>query len=401
MIPVGRILTVISILIIIISFPLKKMSGLLLFIKKHRLFNFWIAIFISSASLFLVTSIFSFLVYTGASSDNNIVLIREMTTKCNPIQERIAAKNIILRIDDVQAFGWSDVSIRMINDAFRREMPVVLGVIPKNIKKDHKIARYLKRNECNIEIALHGYDHSVIFDKKGEEYGEFAFLDFNSARRRIVLAKEEIKQVIDKDINVFIPPNNQISKEAIIAAKKEGLNIVSGRGEDKFDYHSKTWSFEKNELISPEETIAVCEKVFSSGGDLCIIMIHPQDYIDVNHKLDEGKYVEYIKLLDYISEKNISVLTFNSYTSLTPTSIFNRNLCLGDEGSDVLSLQILLNKNGFTVSEFGAGSLGEETIYFGKRTQSAIMNYQSENGIMITGCLDTITRNHIEILVGF
>ena len=55
---------------------------------------------------------------------------------------------------------------------------------------------------------------------------------------------------------------------------------------------------------------------------------------------------------------------------------FKRPLDLGDKGEDVRSLQIFLNAQGFTVSNTGAGSAGQETTYFGPATKAALKKYQ-------------------------
>jgi hypothetical protein len=56
---------------------------------------------------------------------------------------------------------------------------------------------------------------------------------------------------------------------------------------------------------------------------------------------------------------------------------FTRSLTLGAVGSDVLELQKLLNAEGFTISESGAGAPGSETTYFGNRTKQALIKYQN------------------------
>jgi hypothetical protein len=47
----------------------------------------------------------------------------------------------------------------MIRDAYQYNAPTVAGVIPKTIKDEVLIDNFLKRESCNIEIALHGWDH--------------------------------------------------------------------------------------------------------------------------------------------------------------------------------------------------------------------------------------------------
>ena len=84
----------------------------------------------------------------------------------------------------------------------------------------------------------------------------------------------------------------------------------------------------------------------------------------------------------------------------TPTrTIFYRNLTLGDSGADVLSLQQLLNNGGYTLVANGPGSPGNETDYFGLRTQLALAKWQTATGILPAfGYFGTATRNQINLL---
>lgn len=55
---------------------------------------------------------------------------------------------------------------------------------------------------------------------------------------------------------------------------------------------------------------------------------------------------------------------------------FIRDLQFGSEGEDVRTLQKILNQNGFVLTETGAGSPGNETVYFRERTQNSVQRFQ-------------------------
>ncbi len=74
---------------------------------------------------------------------------------------------------------------------------------------------------------------------------------------------------------------------------------------------------------------------------------------------------------------------------------FARNLRRGDRGEDVKQLQIFLNNFGFPVAESGIGSSGNETSYFGSRTQSALIKYQKAVGAPSQGFFGPATRDSI------
>lgn len=64
--------------------------------------------------------------------------------------------------------------------------------------------------------------------------------------------------------------------------------------------------------------------------------------------------------------------------------VFSRDLTLGSHGEDVRQLQIELNKSVATqVSYSGIGAPGQETDYFGPKTQAAVVRYQNLNASKI------------------
>jgi hypothetical protein len=73
---------------------------------------------------------------------------------------------------------------------------------------------------------------------------------------------------------------------------------------------------------------------------------------------------------------------------------FTRNLKLGDRHSDVLNLQKVLNSSADTqVTSSGGGSPGNETMYFGGLTKTAVMKFQTKYGISpVAGFVGAITR---------
>ncbi|OGZ06823.1 MAG: hypothetical protein A3C93_05005 [Candidatus Lloydbacteria bacterium RIFCSPHIGHO2_02_FULL_54_17] len=76
---------------------------------------------------------------------------------------------------------------------------------------------------------------------------------------------------------------------------------------------------------------------------------------------------------------------------------FTRDLTLGSTGVDVRALQVWLNTHGHIVAGSGAGSLGNESNYFGKLTQAAVAKFQTARGITpVAGYFGPKTRAAIQ-----
>ncbi len=60
---------------------------------------------------------------------------------------------------------------------------------------------------------------------------------------------------------------------------------------------------------------------------------------------------------------------------------FTRDLTMGSTGDDVKCLQQWLNSHGYTVATTGAGSMGNESTYFGPATQAALSRFQTTAGV--------------------
>ncbi len=74
-------------------------------------------------------------------------------------------------------------------------------------------------------------------------------------------------------------------------------------------------------------------------------------------------------------------------------SSFTRNLDVGSKGTDVKMLQVYLNTYGFTIASSGSASPGNETDYFGRATQAALIKFQVAHSITpAVGYFGPITR---------
>jgi hypothetical protein len=237
------------------------------------------------------------------SYHSNINYILDLLYPCESFKTDPKENKVILRIDDIQAFYWRDLSIRMIEDAFKKEMPLVLGVIPVGLGKDRAIVNYLKRNSCNLEIAQHGLTHKIFSES---DVPEFKNLTESEAYERIIGGKGILEKITDESIVSFIPPNNIYSSGTESALKKAGFKIISAEGDGYFDYTTFTYDFKSDKYTPVSEIMNECQKAFKKNN-LCVIMIHPQDYA-TDGELDKEKYKNYLELLDEVEKMDIEVV---------------------------------------------------------------------------------------------
>ncbi len=100
--------------------------------------------------------------------------------------------------------------------------------------------------------------------------------------------------------------------------------------------------------------------------------------------------------------------TENSAQSVVVIELFSKDLKLGSKHSEVKRLKEFLNSHGFSVSESGAGSAGQESDFFGEKTDDALRRFQKTYQVEIliplglsapTGIFGPSTRKKInEIL---
>ena len=111
--------------------------------------------------------------------------------------------------------------------------------------------------------------------------------------------------------------------------------------------------------------------------------------------------VEIFAPLPVLTVNPINTIEENQGSSITRLDRFLR---IGDRGDDVRNLQKYLNGQGFTVSQTGAGSPGNESNYFGTATENAVKAYQDHHKTEIlhpigltssTGYVGPQTASHI------
>ena len=90
----------------------------------------------------------------------------------------------------------------------------------------------------------------------------------------------------------------------------------------------------------------------------------------------------------------LSAMSFTAASAANCSYVFTKTLKKGSTGVEVMNLQKVLNMNAATtVSTSGAGSAGNETMYFGAATHAAVVKFQAANSVSPTsGLVGPLTR---------
>lgn len=225
---------------------------------------------------------------------------------------------VVLRLDDVQATMWSKTSRMLIEGAIGKGVTMVAGVIPKGLDADVKMDSLLRRERCNIEVALHGWDHGRSVYTPGELDGppEFSQLSADQAMPLLLAGKSVLEKRTDGAVTTFIPPNNQASDGAVEALKGTGFDVISSGGEDTFDYSIPTYDFQKQSIVPVDDVLTACNRKFSEGK-FCVIMFHPQEYSNADRTLNDEVYRDhFLALIDRLKEGGASFTTFRELSGL-------------------------------------------------------------------------------------
>ncbi len=221
-------------------------------------------------------------------------------------------KTIILRLDDLGAWHYHDTVKKMTKEVMDRDLSYSLAVIPEGLARDDPFIDWINSVKDNprIEIALHGYAH---------EPNEFKDLNAIQAYNLIIKGKEEIITNLHIEPVTFIPPSNEYNEGTILALKEAGFKIISARNSEfgtdggiiYLGADAKTADYFEKRFIPVDEVLTYCE-VALEEKNLCIITIHPQDYVlDEDHgRIDDVKYAEYIRLLDELKARAYQSKTF-------------------------------------------------------------------------------------------
>jgi hypothetical protein len=218
---------------------------------------------------------------------------------------------IILRLDDVQGYSWRNETINLTDTVLAHNMSITLSVIPDSkLDLDSESRHYLieKSKDSRVEIAQHGLKHKP-----------YEFLNFNEteAYNAILSGSNDLTNLLRVKPVTFIPPYNSYNKNTTIALSKLNFSIISAdRDEYGFadnlailGYNAETKKTSDTELTPIPIILNKCNTSLNEKN-ICVIMVHVQDYVEKNGNMNNTKYNEFVKLLNSLKSLNAKSITF-------------------------------------------------------------------------------------------
>ena len=228
---------------------------------------------------------------------------------------------VIIRSDDYQS-GWGRDRFEIVTNSISElQIPQTIAIIPGRdggISTNLDARNYLEfmRRNGQIEFALHGLDHDEIMEFNQPQ-------EFQEAILRKGL--DEMAKVTEDEIEILIPPYNQINEQtsdAITRINNErGSNIgivsaitptdrnVLGFDEDHIYHLSR--------VIDPVrdwrtlEHLATEEVLGKIGNDDGVLMIHPliyetesqqQNLVEIIKTLQENPRINFVTMSEFVDE---------------------------------------------------------------------------------------------------
>jgi peptidoglycan/xylan/chitin deacetylase (PgdA/CDA1 family) len=267
-------------------------------------------------SVFIIGLIFYFYFLNLIAGDYTFKVGTEEIMNYHPLKQNschiTATKpTIIMRMDDVRAY--SVPTPYLIDEVISRKLAMTLAVIPIDLEKDGKMRNYLLfvKDNPRIEIAQHGDNHVP-----GES---------NISQYDLIEGNLKIQKLLGVIPVTYTPPYNSYTPEARKVIE-EYFNVLSGEdyqiikeGEDlaEIGYTVSTYIYSKHEIVPVDSVVEQCKNNLDKTN-LCVIMIHPQEYstnINSPDTLSPKRLEDFKSMLDKLQALNATFSTFKDIVS--------------------------------------------------------------------------------------
>lgn len=209
---------------------------------------------------------------------------------------------LVMRVDDIQDFAFRDAQLFLLNESSTNHVPLSLAVIAGMFGEDREIVQTVKLSvSSGSEVAVHGWKHE-----------DLAKLSYEEQAALLARSRSQIKEILDFDSIVLVPPMFSFSEDTIAAMREEGYNVISTSAElsepglisevislpatiELSDYSNGTWNMKNCDSVKVEISKSIQKYGFA------VIVTHPQEFI-TDGKLNQTNTELYRTLLGTLKE---------------------------------------------------------------------------------------------------
>ena len=188
---------------------------------------------------------------------------------------------IAIRVDDTQDYAFKKAQLFLLQHSIENKVPLSLGITAKYFGSDRELVELVScALRCGSEVAIHGWEHEDLAQFNVQEQAD-----------RLHQAKTRLKETLDVDATVLIPPMFGYNNDTLKAMHTAGLNIVSGLSEfhqkglitegivsipatvELSEYTNGTWK-----MKNPKTIYGELNRSIETHG-YAMILTHPQEFM--------------------------------------------------------------------------------------------------------------------------
>jgi peptidoglycan/xylan/chitin deacetylase (PgdA/CDA1 family) len=188
---------------------------------------------------------------------------------------------IVIRIDDIQDYAFKEAQLFLLDESQTHKVPVSLAVIAGMFGEDREVVQKVKLSvRSGSEVAVHGWKHE-----------DLAKLSYEDQVQTLAESRRRIKEILDVDTDILIPPMFSFSEDTVAAMRQEGYKIISTITEyvepgsirgvvmlpatvELSDYANGIWKMKSLGSVLAEVSNSVRQYGYA------VIVTHPQEFTE-------------------------------------------------------------------------------------------------------------------------
>ncbi len=238
---------------------------------------------------------------------------------------------VVFRFDDCSSISGTDFYVKMIDALQTYNLSCTIGVVPCLSDKDildpspqgvillspEKAGILKDTMDTTVEVALHGYSHQTRRASSEGGYTEFAGLDYDGQRQKIVEGKKLLEDMLDTKITTFTPPWNSYDSTTVQVLEELNFTTISADLNGPAVDPSRL-NFLPSTGGIPELQNAIREARKSRDSHPIIItLFYADDFREIDTKRGFVTFQEFDEILKWVaSQPDVRTLTIDDTVEL-------------------------------------------------------------------------------------